>query len=412
MFNLNPHFAKLFALSSLSILLAACGGGGDGGNSSGDNTTAPITNPDLFTIKGKTWTIQPTSNTSYCYDIDAQTEIACTATDWDLKFAMGTRTPLLFTNSGVSGSGNGGALYSPFDGKWDVLSKELDATQKGALPSSAWLVDGYSNAFMDTSNGRFNSFFEYDLFGDHRMAPNFKTYLLTTDNSSKNVIGTVTKPVFGIQIYNYYQGTTSGFISIRYINTSAPDDVKTLTLDASQGWNYVDLNTGTSSKTATGNWQIAFNRYNVQINNNIGAAVASQPNGFYTPEGQVITEKFKDSNAFASTEADLKAVVSATITKWGANTITSVLNPNFQGTYPNKLSYGWYNYYPTLTAAQADGLQAAHVLAANPNAATILRSNKSNSYARLHLKNISYADPTNNASATTWTFEFDIQPAK
>lgn len=69
MFNLNPHFTKLFALSSLSLLLAACGGGGDGGNSSGDNTTAPITNPDLFTIKGKTWTIQPTSNTSYCYDI-------------------------------------------------------------------------------------------------------------------------------------------------------------------------------------------------------------------------------------------------------------------------------------------------------------------------------------------------------
>ena len=64
------------------------------------------------------------------------------------------------------------------------------------------------------------------------------------------------------------------------------------------------------------------------------------------------------------------------------------------------------------TAAQADGLQAAHVLAANPNAASVIRGNKANSYARLHLKSITYADPTNNASVTTWTFEFDIQSAK
>ena len=407
---INSNLAKLFALSTLSLLLAACGGGGSDDNSTAGGTTKPpVTNTDLFTVKSKEWKIQPAANTSYCYDIDTQAQIACDGSDWDLKFAMGTRTPILFTNSGVSGSGTGGALYSPFEATWENLSKEKDATQAGSLPSSAWLVDAYSNAFMDTTNGM-TSFFEYDLFGDHRMSPNFKTYLVTTDSSSKSAIGTVDQPVFAVQIYNYYQGATSGYISIRYINTLSPNDVKTMTVDATQGWSYVDLATGQLSNKKEGNWQFALNRYNVQLNTNIGATIASQPAGFYTAEGKVITEKFKDANAYINTEADLKAAISATVSKWGSNTITSVLNPVYQGTYPNKLSYGWYNYYPTVAAAQIDGMQAAHMLKANSNAATMLRGNKGNSYARMHLKEISYADPSNASSATTWSFEFDVQP--
>ncbi|OTG80294.1 HmuY family protein [Acinetobacter sp. ANC 4648] len=409
----NANLAKLFALSSLGILLAACGGGSSDNNSTGGGGTTqpPVVNTDLFSVKAKEWKIQPAVNTSYCYDIDTQAQISCDGSDWDLKFAMGTRTPILFTNSGVSGSGTGGALYSPFDATWENLSKEKDATQAGSLPASAWLIDAYSNAFMDTKNG-ITSFFEYDLFGDHRMSPNFKTYLVTTDSSSKSAIGTVDKPVFAVQIYNYYQGATSGYISIRYINTSYPNDIKTMTIDATQGWSYVDLATGQFSNKKEGVWQFALNRYNVQLNTNIGAAIASQPAGFYTTDGKVITEKFKDANAYINTEADLKAAISTVVTKWGANTITSVLNPVYQGAYPNKLSYGWYNYYPTIAAAQTDGLQAAHMLKANSTAATMLRGNKGNSYARMHLKEISYADPSNASSATTWSFEFDVQPAK
>ena len=407
---------KIFTLTALACLLAACGGGGSSDSSntnSGDNgnTTNPPASTDLFTLKAKQWKIQPTANTSYCYDIDTQAEISCEGTDWDLKFAMGTRTPLLFTNSGVSGSGTGGALYSPFDASWATLSKETDATQAGALPAQAWIVDAYSNAFMDSTNG-ISSFFEYDVFGDHRMSPNFKTYLVTTDSSSKNVIGTVEKPVFAVQIYNYYQGSTSGYISLRYINTANPEDVKTLTVDASKGWAYVDLNNGTISDKNTATWQLAFNRYNVQQNSSIGSTIASQPIGFYDADGKVITDKFKDSNAYNTTLTDLKATTTATVNKWGSNTITSVLNPTYQGAYPAKLSYGWYNYYPTITTAQADGLQAAHMLKANVDNASMIRGNKGTSYARVHLQDITYADPTNASSSTTWTFEFDIQPNK
>ncbi|MFC3172010.1 HmuY family protein [Acinetobacter vivianii] len=314
------NLAKLFALSTLSTLLIACGGGGGSSDNSG-TSNPPATNTDLFTVKGKQWSITPSANSAYCYDIDTQAEISCTTTDWDLKFAMGTRTPLLFTNSGVSGSGNGGALYSPFDATWANLSKELDATQGGSLPAQAWSVDAYSNAFMDTSSGS-NSFFEYDLFGDHRMSPNFKTFLVTTDSSAATAIGSYEKPVFAVQIYNYYQGTTSGYISIRYINTQLPHDV-TLTIDATQGWNYVDLITGTTSKNTTGQWQLAFNRYNVQLNQGIGSMVASQPAGFYSADGKPIIDKFKDSNAYVSTEADLKQLLLQPI----SNGVLTVLPP-------------------------------------------------------------------------------------
>jgi len=128
------------------------------------------------------------------------------------------------------------------------------------------------------------------------------------------------------------------------------------------------------------------------------------------------TKPFKDSNAYVSTEIDLKVAINTTNIKWGSNNITSILNSIlnsiFQGTYPQKLSYGWYNYYPTLSATQADGLQAAHMLKANSEGATIIRENKGNSYARLHLTDVKYADLSNASSATTWTFELDIQPSK
>lgn len=402
----------LFVLATMSILLSACGGGGGDNNTSNKpKPETPTVNTDLFSIQSKQWSIRPASNTSYCYDIDTQSEISCEKTDWDLKFAMGSRsTPALFTNSGVSGSGNGGALYSPFHAEWAKLSLEKNATQNGTIPSSAWLTDSYSNAFMDTKNG-FNSFFEYDLFGDHRMSPNFKTFLVTTDPSSKNVIGSNDQPVFAVQIVGYYQGTTAGHIQLRYINTAFPNDIRELNVDATKNWNYVNLSNASSNNKVNGNWHLAFNRYNVQVNATAGSSVANQAANFYLEDGSVNLNGFKDSNALENTKKDLKAAATlSTVNRWGSNSISSVLNPNAQGTYPNKLSYGWYNYYPTITTAQADGLKAAHMLAANPNAASMIRSNTGNSYARVHLKEIQYEDPNNASSQTTWSFEFDIQP--
>lgn len=410
MMNFNTRFAKLFVLSSLSAVLAACGGGG--GDSGSSSIPAPPANTDLFSVKNQEWKIAAVAGEASCYDFDTQKEISCENPDWDIKFVMGAQTPMLFTNSGVSGSGQGGALYSPFDANWTALLKEKNATQGGSIPASAWMADAYSNAFMDATNG-ISSFFEYDLFGDHSMSPNFKTFLVTTDKTKLTAKGTADSPVFAVQVVDYYRGSISGFIKLRYMDTLTTQ-IKELDVDASQGWSYVDLKTGAVSKQDTGVWQLAFNRYSVEVNSDagVGAMVASQPAGFYSTDGQPIIEKFKDKNIVADTKADLLAAADLTVKKWGANTVTSILNPAYQGAYPQPLSYGWFNYYPTDASAQAAGLASAHMLKANPEAASMIRSNTGKSYARIHLKDLSYANPQDRLSQTTWTFEMDVQPEK
>ena len=426
MSSLISH-SKILTLSSLALLLTACGGGGSddnnlsGGNTGGNNNVieqpnivVPPENPDLFTKKGELWRISPEANQDYCYNIEQARELmSCEDNDWDLKFSMGTRSPLLFTNSGVSGPGQGGALYSPLHATWDKLSLETDATQGGKIPANAWVTDSYNNAFMNTDSG-FNSFFEYNLFGKHQMSPNFKTFLVTTNKTSGKIVGTDESPVFALQIINYYQGTSSGYITLRYINTASPSDIKQVTIDASKGWSYIDLATGNVSTDRNTTWQLGFNRYNVELHQNAGSYIAGQPIGFYNEKGTVNLEKFEDRKATDKTMSDLLAAATLAdipVRAWGGNSISSILNPVYQGAYPDKMSFGWYDYYPTIEAAEKDGLKASHILAATPTQATIIRSNTGKSYARLRLKEIEYQDPTNSASQSTWTFEFDIQPA-
>ena len=94
-----------------------------------------------------------------------------------------------------------------------------------------------------------------------------------------------------------------------------------------------------------------------------------------------------------------------------APSVPGALSPTYTGAYPNALNYGWFNYYPTDAAGTAAGV-TQHMLKANPEAATLIRSSTGNSYARMHLTNIQYATATPAYTGKqTWTFEFDIQPA-
>ena len=409
------NLAKLFALSTLSTLLIACGGGGGGGSSDNSGTSnPPATNTDLFTIKGKQWSFQGNSTEAQCYDIDLQQAVNCTSTDWDIKAVINNGRPTISSNGGASGTGKAAVLYSPFDATWADLSKLLDANKQGndVIPASAWSQDTYSNGFTATTG---YGFLEYNLFGNHFMSPNFKIYFVTTDTSNKSTIGTEEKPVYAVQIYNYYnQLGASGYISIRYIDTRYPDVVRTIeNIDATNGWAYLDLKSGVATNSAIQSWQLAFNRYNVQTNTGIGSVVGLQPTGFYDAEDKPIIEKFKSATALVDTLAELKqaATTVKTVNSWTNNGIKSLLNPDYKGAYGREpLNFGWYNYYSSDALAAPVGLKA-HMLKANPEAASLIRGNTGNSYARLHLKEIQYADP-NKLTDTTWTFELDIQPAK
>ncbi len=419
----NQTSVKYFSISMLTLALAACGGSGSSdSNSAGSTpvTPSPAPTTDAFSIKAKQWIVPFQANTDACYDIDTQAEVNCSSTEWDLKFAAGARTAAFYTNSGASGTGKGGTLGSPFDTTWQELQQEKDATQDGSIPENAWLVDSYNNSFSSSDSSKFTAFFEYDLFGTHQMSPNFKVFLVSTDSSIKSVIGTDAAPVYALQITNYYQGTTSGYVTIRYIDTRYPDDVKTATFDARNGWVYIDLKNKTSVDVPSGsNWQIAVNRYNVKLNSgNIGTGgkVGSytdqtlQPNGFYDTDGKVINSKFQSPTALEDTLATLKEAINSQVKSWTSDTIASPLNPAYQGQYPAALNYGWFKYYPK--ADEQAGVVAAHTLVANPTGAALIRGNTGQSYARFHVTEIKYADKADINSAQQWIIELDIQSAK
>ncbi len=416
--------ASAFGTIVLTMTLAACGGGEDGGTPT--PTPPPVTNPGF--TQSATWSVVlPAAGNSLCYDFNAKAVVAdCTGKAWDLKLKSSGRTSTFWTNSGTSGTGEGGAFGGPFDHSWAELQKWENATTDpvaGAIPSTLFFKDAASGVFTG-SNEIASTAFEYGIGGstDHLLYPNYRTFLITSDSSSADTTGTPASPVFALQVTGYYGGsggTTSGHPSFRWIDRNAPGDVRTATVNASVDWVYYDLVAGATS-TASGTWHIAFNRYTFKLNGGesgsgkVAGFLAKTPAGFYDPAGTPITAKFTDASNLVSTAADLNApdlTLPSSASKWVKDTASSPLQPAYTGTYPNPLDYGWFTYYPTATAAGSAGLPAiAHLIRANSEAAGLLRGGEGNTYARFHVTQILYADPNDAASQQTWTIEFDVQP--
>lgn len=424
----HVQFKSLLGATLLAALLAGCGGDGDDGDSQSGNGNGNGSGTTNKFTQTASWNFTlPPSGGTLCYDFDRKVEVTgCTGNQWDLKVVSGGRSATLWTNSGVSGTGTGGAFGSPFERNWTTLSTWQDATVdpvNGALPSAVYFADSAKTVFTG-SNEIGVSAFEYALNNDHLLYPNYRVFLITTNSASADAVGTGSAPVFALQVTGYYggpSGTASGYPSLRWVDRAAPANVRTATLNASAGWVYFNLITGTTVD-ATGTWHIAFNRYNAKLNGGksgsgtVAGFVGKTPAGFYDAQGKPVNAKFLGTGNLAATLPDLTAAdiaVPAAAANWVKDDITSALNPAYTGTYPNTLDYGWYRYYPTAAAAAAAGLQpaVAHLITANPAGASLLRSGEGNSYARFHVTNIAYADPSNASSAQTWTIQFDVQPA-
>lgn len=411
----------LTAVALAAALLAACGGGSD-------DTPAPDPKPASAFTKSVSWKfVLPATGSSVCYDFNAAAEVAgCAGTAWDLKVTSGGRSATLWTNSGSSGAGKGGAFGGPFDHTWTALSTWKDATidpVDGALPDAVYFKDSVSGAFSG-SNAIASTAFEYDLKADHQLYPNYRVFLVTSDSASADPVGTAAAPVYALQITGYYGGPTgvaSGYVSLRWIDRANPGTVRTATVDArgETAWAYFNLQTGTLSSDS-GVWHIAFNRYNVKLNGGdsgpgkVAAFVGKTPTGFYGADGKPVVERFVSAKP-ADTLTELTAAdiaVPATASRWVTDRFHSLLGPDYRGAYPNALDFGWYSYYPTEAAAVAVGLHQ-HMLKPNPEAATLIRSGEGNSYARMHVTDIAYApaDPPY-GGAQTWTIAFDVQPPK
>ncbi|MFC7421462.1 HmuY family protein [Iodobacter arcticus] len=412
---MKPSLVLSGSLFAMTLLLSACGG-------SDDATVAPTPVPKPtpaptpvsgFT-KTATWDVafEAKAGGELCFDIDTQKAADCTSDTWDVKAKDDGRSTSFFTNSGTSGAGKGGAVASPLDAKWADLKKWLNGMAdpiSGALDANSYIKDFAEGVFTGTNPIK-SAAFEYDLAGDHKLSPNFKVFLISEDT---------TNPVakqFALQVTGYYGGTggaVSGFPSIRWVDRTSNNELSA-TLDASKGWVYFDLAKNAVS-TETGAWHIAFNRNNMKLNSSVagkplGGLLAKTPDGFYTAEGKAIAAKFADTNNLAQTRALLTATdLLPAKPKWLSDKNASPLSPAAKGNYP-VLDYGWYTYYGSDAEATKAGLAAAHMLKANPDAATMIRSAEGNSFARMHLKEVQYADPKNASSKKTLKFEFDIQP--
>jgi len=418
---------SLLTACAATVFLSACGG--DSSPAPAPTPPAPAPTPASAFTQSATWTFAlPAPGDSLCYDVDAKAEVpGCGGTAWDLKVTSTGAAATLWTNSGTSGSGDGGAFGGPFDHTWTELSAWQDGTTdpvNGAIPATLFFPDAASGVFTGTNDIQ-SAAFEYGVGGgaDHLLYPNYRVFLVTTDDTSAATTSAGDVHVFQLQVTGYYGGaggTASGHPSIRWVDSAAPATVRTATLDASTDWVYFDLVNG-AEVAPDGAWQIAFNRYNVKLNGGasggggVGGFVGGTPAGFYDADGRPIAARFQSATP-ADTLAELTAsglARPASAADWVTDGTSSSLDPAYTGTYPGALDYGWYTYYPTAEAASAAGLPAvAHLVKADDAKASLLRTGEGTGYARFHLNGIAYADPADASSRQTWTVQFDVQPSK
>lgn len=406
----------------------AGGTGGAGGAAGGAQTPAPTTSQ--FT-KQATWTFaMPAAGSSVCYDFDAAAEVAgCTGDKWDIRMTGGQRGITMATNSGTGGPGKAG-VYSgagidllPWAELQGWVSGRHDPKNGTTLPERIYFPDSSAGAFAGM-NQIGSAAFEYGLGGenDHQMYPTYRTFLITTNSDDTGTTGTAESPVFALQVIGYYggaNGTTSGHPKFRWVDRREPSNVREATVDASKGWVYFNLITGTEAQQ-NGTWHIAFNRYRAQLNGGtagtgkVAGVVGMTPAALFTagddpkPNADALMKATPEQYLADLTSASLPA----TVRTWLKDGASSRLMPPMKPVAGGGFDFGWYRYYPTAEAAAAAGLPAtAHTLGAVVDRGVMMRSAEGNSYARLHLTKIEYADPANARSPQTWTFAFDVQPA-
>lgn len=400
--------SKPISLTAMSaaILIALTGCGSD--NDGSDNT---VTKPDSPRFQNEvTWTVSGDSlapNRQTCFDFDSGMETPCDADTWDIKFDNQMRGVNLWSNSGTSGEGNGG-VFGLID--WSELKTYKNGIQDPNTNSD--ITHHYS---ADKSGGIFDStmWYAYDLNGEHKLYPNNRVYLITSDSTSAMVESQVQQPIYALQIVNYYNAIgQSGHPTIRWIDTALPTQTKERTVDATSydDWTYLNL-TSNQVVDRLSDWHIAFKRDSIKLNGgasgdgSVGGFVAATPDGYYDDHGEPITAKFMTDNKQESlvTLTNTAAYDKPTSARgWVTDSNHSALNPSYSGTYPN-LDFGWYIYNGAthqLLAKPMDSAQGA-----------LIRSAEGDSYARMRLAEINYPEATA-TQASSWVFTFDVQPAK
>ncbi len=396
-----------------AIPLAACGGASDNKNTT-DKDTPSTKVEQSFSAKAQ-WAITPKAGETTCFDFDSNKDVACEGGAWDMKLVMGSgsrATPQFYTNSGPLSAGKGGALGDTFNYSWEDLQKFPNATldnKNQPILGPMFVMDSMNNGF--SGSGTYGAF-EYT---NQKMLSKRSVYLITSKNTEP--YSADSSDIYAVQLVDYYGGSTgseSGYPKLAYVKLSemaSADAVKEISINAKDGWAYLDLGTGTIvAKEAA--WHLGFNRYNIVTNSGatgtgtVGSFEAQKVADFYDASGKVLVDKLSDATLIAATKNLLTSnsawATPSAANKWQKDTLKSALNPAYKSVGEMapparmQLDYGFYSYYVGI-----DG-HANHSFGANPERGVLLRSGEGSSYARVHLSSIVDG---------IYTFDFDVAPA-
>ncbi|MCF6337986.1 MAG: HmuY family protein [Gammaproteobacteria bacterium] len=157
---------------------------------------------NTFSTTASPWTAAiGSAGGSKCFDIDSIAEVDCTTatTHWDIKVEVAGQAWNIWTNGGVSGSGNGGA-FGPFNTA--AIANYVSGQNS---PGGTNITEMYE---QDSSSGLFkdNTWYAYSLEGNSKLWPNYRVYAIDTDTG-----------FYKVQLLSYYdQAGVSGNYTLRY----------------------------------------------------------------------------------------------------------------------------------------------------------------------------------------------------
>jgi len=135
-----------------------------------------------------------------CFDFDSASVVDCETSEvWDVQVGFSGRALYLKSNSGVSGNGSGGAS--------DPMTwSELAANDSDPGVPQLYNTDSTGGVFTD------NTWYAYNLTDQHKIWPNFRTFLIKADADDPE------STVWALQIVGYYdQNGTSGQPTVRWL---------------------------------------------------------------------------------------------------------------------------------------------------------------------------------------------------
>ncbi|MCH8545025.1 MAG: HmuY family protein [Alcanivorax sp.] len=165
-----------------------------------------VPDSDQFTTEATFTGTLPPAGGEICFDFDADEIVDCTGNVWDIKAGFAGTNFFLRSNSGDSGEGAGG-VFGPHE--WADLatwqSATIDPDSGEPIPSQLFAADSSSGIFAQ------QSWYAYNLQGNHRLWPNYRVYRIDTDRDDDDA------PQFQLQVTGYYsEGGASGHPRLRW----------------------------------------------------------------------------------------------------------------------------------------------------------------------------------------------------